>query len=313
MNRRSWWQQALWAGVLGVWVWGWSFPAVADPGKDVWVEAYINTTLAYTGQIFHYSLTAGIKNGTVRLPGAHVVWPGCRLIQYHEADVSDRHEGYRAVQGKYTLMALGLEEIHFPQLTAGFTWPEGTTVTAQTPALALKIASRHPQGLSLRDWRPPRGPAPVWYYAVLVLVLLGLGWLWLDWKHIRRKTERRRPAHLTAYAKLKSLGHSRAVIEGRVDRYFQELSRLLRQYLADRYNLSALETPREEILAVLKVRGVGSHARRLLNSILLQADLVKFAKTWAEFSEIAVAQRRAHLFVDHTRPAETKPKTGKKG
>jgi len=98
-----------------------------------------------------------------------------------------------------------------------------------------------------------------------------------------------------------------------VDKYFQELSRLLRHYLADRFCLSALETPREEIICALREQGVSAHTRRLLNSILLRADLVKFAKTWAEFSQIAVAQRRAHLFVDRTRPAGTKTKAGKKG
>jgi hypothetical protein len=88
---------------------------------------------------------------------------------------------------------------------------------------------------------------------------------------------------------------------------------LLRAYLADQYHLAALETPREEIVCALKERGVAPHTRRLLNSILLQADLVKFAKTWTEFSEIAVAQRRARQFVDRTRPADVKIKIRKKG
>jgi len=291
-------------GIFSAWAWA---------EQDVWVEAFINTTVAYTGQTLHYAMTAGIKNGTVRLPGVHVLWPGCRLIHYQETDVSDRHPGYRALQGQYTLMVLGLDEIRFPVLSAAFTWPEGTTSSAQTLPLVLKVASRNPQGLSLRDWRPPRAPLPIWYYFLPPLALAGIGLLWFDWARTRKKSPRQRPAHVTAYQKLDVLGRSHAVIEGRVDKYFQELSKLLRRYLADRFALSALETPREEIICALKEKGVSAHTRRLLNSILLQADLVKFAKTWAEFSEIAVAQKRAHLFVERTRPAGTKTKTGKKG
>jgi hypothetical protein len=226
--------------------------------------------------------------------------------------VSDRHEGYRARQGIYTLMVLGLDEVRFPPVAVGFAWPEGTTATADTPPLVLKIASRHPQGLSLRDWRPPRAPTVFWHYVLPPLALVVISLLWLDWARGRRKSTRQRPAHLTAYKALETLGHSHVVMEGRIDKYFQELSRLLRQYLADRYRLSALETPRSAMVAALKERGVSPHTRRLLNSILLQADLVKFAKTWTEFSKIAVAQHRARLFVDRTRSVETKIKTGKR-
>ncbi len=280
--------------------------------QDVWVDAAVNTTVVYVGQTFHYTLTAGIKNGTVTLPGARVLWPSCRLLHYQESDVSDRHEGYRAMQGQYTLMALGLRTIEFPPLSVKFAWPEGTTATAQTAVHILKTASRNPQGMALRNPRPPQSSAPVWYFIVLSAVLLIISFLWLDFVRFRKRVPRQRPAHLTAYHKLETLGRSRIVMEGRVDRYFIELSRVLRQYVADRYTLPALEWPRREILQALCERGVSPRVRRWLNSVLIQADLVKFAKTWAEFSTIAVAQRRARLFIDATRPLDKKAKVKKK-
>jgi hypothetical protein len=277
--------------------------------QDVWVEAYVNTTVVYVGQTFRYVVTAGIKNGTVHLPGARVLWPSCRMLNYQEADVSDRHEGYRAQQGQYTLMALGIKKINFPALGIGFTWPEGTTASAQSSALTLNIASRNPQGTSLRNPRGPRAAQPIWYFFLIPVILFILGVVWLDFVSFKHRTLRKRPAHLTAYHKLEALGRSRMALEGRVDHYFMEVSRVLRNYVGERYQISALELPRVEIMAVLKRNQVPPHIRRLLNSILIQADLVKFAKSWAEFSRIAVAQRRARKFIDGTCPVDKKRKT----
>jgi hypothetical protein len=276
--------------------------AAAAPA--VWVEAELNTPAAFLGQPFKLVVTAGARNGEVKLPGADAVLSGCRLKAYREQDVSQRHEGYTARQGVYTLAAFVLDQADLPPLDVRFTWPDGTTSAASTPPLVLKVPSVAPApGFDLRDPRPPLTPPRTWPYALAVPVLLLVWWGFRGRKRRRPRTPVLPAPHLEAFAALEALGKSRVVAEGRVDLYFTELSRVLRRYCSRRYELPALELPRTGIYTALRRLKLPLKACRLINSLLIRADLVKFAKVQVDFPRIAQAQRRAQAFVTLTRPA----------
>lgn len=272
--------------------------------SGVWVEAQVNTAAVGLGETFRLALTAGARNAAVQLPGANQIWSGCRLLHYEEEDVSRRHEGYTARQGRYTLAAFTLERVEVPPLSARFSWPDGTTLTAQSRPLVIKVGSLNPrEGFELREARPPRPPGPFWLYLTLVPVTAGA--IWLVWRRPARgrRAKRLPPPHLEAFQALDVLGKSRVVAEERVDQYFIQLSRVLRRYVWRHYNMPALELPRREIMHALSARRVPVRARRLLNSLLLRADLVKFAQARVDVTHIMQAQRRAHEFIERTRPA----------
>lgn len=284
-----------------------TLPAAAA-GPEVWVEATLTTPAARLGEPFKLVVTAGARNGEVRLPGPDVVLPGCRTTAYREQDVSQRHEGYTARQGVYTLAGFTLDRVELPALDVRFTWPDGATSTASTPPLVLKVPSLSPgTGFDLRDPRPPLYPPRTWPYLTAVAVLLLALWA----VRARKRRHPRAPVlpapHLEAFAALEALGKARVVAEGRVDLYFTELSRILRRYCSRRFGLPALEQPRLWIYTELRRRKLPLKARRLINSLLIRADLVKFAKVQVDFKRIAEAQRRAHAFVTLTRPEPEPP------
>jgi hypothetical protein len=288
-----------------------AFRAAAADLQSVWVETDANTGAVRLGEPFRFVLTAGARNAAVRLPGPDQVWSGCRLLKYTEADVSQRHEGYTARQGQYTLAAFTLDRADIPELIVRFAWPDGTTATARSQVVPIRILSLRPsQGFELRDARPPHEPRPLWPYWFSPLAVLAL--IWLVWRLPRRREQKiiLPPPQVEAFHGLELLNRSRAVAEGRVDHYFTELSRILRRYLGRRYNLPALELPRREIMVVLAARKVPRRARRLMQSLLTRADLVKFAKDSVDFPQIALAQRRAHEVIEQTRP-EPEPPAGK--
>ncbi len=278
--------------------------AATAAAPEVWVEAALTTPAARLGEPFKLVVTAGARNGEVRLPGADAVLPGCRTTAYREQDVSQRHEGYTARQGIYTLAGFALDRVDLPALEVRFTWPDGATTTASTPPLALKVQSVSPDtGFELRDPRPPLSPPRTWPVLAAVAVLTLAVWAVRARKRRRPRVPVLPPPHLEAFAALEALGKARVVAEGRVDLYFTELSRVMRRYCSRRFGLPALEQPRFGIYTELRRRRLPLKACRLINSLLIRADLVKFAKVQVDFKRIAEAQRRAQAFVTLTRPA----------
>jgi hypothetical protein len=296
----------VWVGLaLGPW------PAAAETA-GAWIEATVNTQTVRLGESFRFVVTAGARNAEVRLPGPNAVLPDCRQLAYHEQDVSQRHEGFTARQGVYTLAAFGLDRIELPPLEVRFTSPEGTTTAASTPPLTLRVLSARPGAeFELRDPRPPVVIRP-WGAYLLAALAVGLGaGAWFLTRRRRSRASLLPAPHLEAWQSIDAVGKSRLVAEGRVDLYFTELSRILRRYCSRCFDLPAMELSRREVYRVLRRQGIALKACRLLNSLLIRSDLVKFAKEQVDFPQIARAQQRARDFIQLTRPVSDPAPAGR--
>lgn len=157
--------------------------------------------------------------------------------------------------------------------------------TVTTAELLLKVVSALGEGddqvavegqsalQPSRDWWPPV------LVAFLVLLLL-LGFIW--WRRrpapaVVLPVEVPVPAHVKA---LRALGLlEQPVTEAQVDRFYVEVSRILRVYLEDRFGLHAPTRSTEEFLIELESGdSLGSDHRQSLRNFLQQCDLVKFAR-----------------------------------
>ncbi|MCK5219530.1 hypothetical protein KAR10_08410 [bacterium] len=278
--------------------------------KSFWVDAVVNTQVVSMGEQFRLVLTAGARQACVHLPGKNVVLPGCRVIDYREQDVSSRHEGFIARRGSYYLVAFTIEEVIIPSLPVLFQWPQGNTAVAQSLPLEITVRSMHPKpGLKLRKPRPPRSAGKT-----VSITLLGtslatiLALVIYQFRRRRARPQLQPPAHLTALHQLEALGKSRLAAEGRSKPYFQEFSRILRQYLAVRYQFPAMEWSRLAIIRELEQRKIEAKQREMINRLLREADIVKFARTRltgpTAIAQIARAQVRAREIIERTRKRE---------
>ena len=87
-----------------------------------------------------------------------------------------------------------------------------------------------------------------------------------------------------------------------MDRFYTELSGVVRHYIEDRFGLRAPEQTTEEFLQELTRRLMLVDAQRLaLSHFLEQCDLVKFAKVRPTTHEGGTALRAARTFVEATR------------
>ena len=87
--------------------------------------------------------------------------------------------------------------------------------------------------------------------------------------------------------------------EGLKEYYFQ-LSLILRNYLGKRYNLSLMDKTSYQIELLLGQLNVHQDLQREINWMLNQADLVKFAKSSPDISEVMQSIQRAKEIVTKT-------------
>ncbi|MEL6183868.1 MAG: hypothetical protein AAFU79_04520 [Myxococcota bacterium] len=134
-----------------------------------------------------------------------------------------------------------------------------------------------PEGLLIPDYR----------VAVAAIALVGLllaGVVARSWLKSRGRTTRPvpgpppRPAHEVAFERLEALQASDYLGKGAFNLYYTELSYTLRAYLGARYGFDALERTVDELLEHVQSLSTPGLDRRRLQTLLFEAEQIKFAK-----------------------------------
>ncbi len=90
--------------------------------------------------------------------------------------------------------------------------------------------------------------------------------------------EIRRPAHIIAIEDLNNLKSKQLWQNGEEKQYHTELTKVMRQYVEDRYEVQALEMTTSQLNRSMSEKGIKSGVISRVTDILLIADKVKFAK-----------------------------------
>ena len=163
--------------------------------------------------------------------------------------------------------------------------------------------------------------APIWWWGILRWVLLALaiagigvgGYYLITYLQSRaRKSEDEvlpaeplRPAEEVALEKLDAIREQKIWQTGQVKEYHTQLTDVVREYIARRFEVSSVEQTSDETLRAM--RGLLSDKKELYESLremLTLADLVKFAKWTATPDENEKSLRSAYTFVKETTPIE---------
>lgn len=163
--------------------------------------------------------------------------------------------------------------------------------------------------------------APIWLWGTLRWVLLALaiagigvgGYYLITYLQSRARksedevlpTEPLRPAEEVALEKLDAIREQKIWQTGQVKEYHTQLTDVVREYIARRFEVSSVEQTSDETLRAM--RGLLSDKKELYESLremLTLADLVKFAKWTATPDENEKSLRSAYTFVKETTPVE---------
>ena len=159
--------------------------------------------------------------------------------------------------------------------------------------------------------------APVWWWGIFRWVLLavllagvGVAGYYLITYLQRRKleeagnevvTEPLRPAEEVALEKLDAIKEKKIWQQGQVKEYYTQLTDVVREYIARRFEVSSVEQTSDETLR--DIRPLLSERKDLydqLRKMLTLADLVKFAKWSTTHDENELSLRNAYIFVQET-------------
>ncbi len=168
--------------------------------------------------------------------------------------------------------------------------------------------------------------APIWWWGILRWVLLALavagiatGAYFLA-RYLRKRNaadnnetieeELLRPAEEVAIEKLDKIKEEKIWQQGRQKDYHTELTDVLREYIARRFDISSQEQTSSEILE--DIQPLLKEKKELFTSLkkmLSLADLVKFAKWNAMPDENEQSLRDAYVFVKETTPVKEEEPT----
>ena len=159
--------------------------------------------------------------------------------------------------------------------------------------------------------------APIWWWGIFRWVLLALllagvgvaGYYLITYLQSRKseedgnevKTEPLRPAEEVALEKLDAIKEKKIWQQGQVKEYYTQLTDVVREYIARRFEVSSVEQTSDETLR--DIRPLLNERKDLydqLRKMLTLADLVKFAKWSATPDENELSLRNAYTFVKET-------------
>ncbi|MCQ2325113.1 MAG: hypothetical protein MJZ58_02845 [Paludibacteraceae bacterium] len=163
--------------------------------------------------------------------------------------------------------------------------------------------------------------APIWWWGIFRWVLLALGlaglgvgayFAYRKWGYLLNKqstinnpqsTQPARPCEEVALEKLDIIKAEKVWQTGEVKRYQTQLTDVVREYIAGRFDVSSSEKTSDETLRAMK--GLLSDRKDLydnLKQMLTLADLVKFAKWSTTPDENEQSLSSAYDFVHETTP-----------
>lgn len=164
----------------------------------------------------------------------------------------------------------------------------------------------------------PIQDAPIWWWGIIRWILLGIGVVGLGIgiyylvRYLKRRhngeitdapKEPLRPAEEVALEKLEKIRTEKIWQNGKVKEYHTELTDVVREYIARRFDVKSGEKTSDETLRAMK--SILSEQRELygkLQKMLQLADLVKFAKWTTTPNENESCLLSAYEFVNETTP-----------
>ncbi len=118
------------------------------------------------------------------------------------------------------------------------------------------------------------------------------------------------PPHVTAIRNLEMLHNQKLWQNNKHKFYYTRLTDILREYLDGRYAIGAMEMTSDEIMSALSEAGIPQKYYADLESVLRDADLVKFAKYVPDAEANEKAYYDAYYFIENTKPTEVEATPG---
>ena len=264
---------------------------------------------------------------SVRYPkGVNVKIPslGEKLGEFFIRDISlppPRAEKNEFVQeARYIVTTYIVGDITIPPVTITYTYQDenGKTVEKQLQTDPVTVPVKRTAPKDAEDIKDIKAPVPVkfnwrpyvlWGAVAMVIIALTIAGVYYVKKmrptaQLQAKLKPPQPPHVVALQELDRIEAMKLIEAGEMNRYYDMVTDVLRNYLGARYSFNAMDMTTGEVVSTLMGRLRRLDLKDTVSVMLRESDLVKFARQQSDAG-------KAHELIEETRRVvrETTPMT----
>lgn len=258
-----------------------------------------------------FSLAPG-EEASVSKPGPAPV-PGVEALGEMAFDTLSTDKGTQNLRGRIRLTSFDSGSYVLPPLYVLLARPDGhiDTLEYAGPTLAVNTIPVDTATFQLYDIkgqiRYPLTFKEVMPWIGLALLVAALVWLLIRWIRLRRENRDffgkpvvKDPPHIVALRSLEKTRAQKLWQNGKQKQFYTQVTDALRQYIAERYGVAALEQTSAEMIRDLSGKDIEPALMEKMKDLFSTADFVKFAKHAASDQENENAIPTAIRFVNET-------------
>ena len=239
--------------------------------------------------------------------------PGVEIIKPMQIDTVAATRKAVKVEGKVILTSFDSGSYYLPPLIAMIERESGKvdTLYMEGPTLEVTTVPIDTATYVIKDIKGqikyPIKFKEVVPWVLLALLLSGLIWAIVRWIKMRRANRTflgkpivKDPPHIVALRALDKIRKQKLWQNDKQKQFYTEVTDALRVYIADRFDIVAMERPSREMLSDLKKQDIEPRLYDNMEELFTRADLVKFAKYQASAEENEEVIPDAVRFVNAT-------------
>lgn len=290
-------------------------------------EARIDTNTIRIGEQIRLDLSlSGPSNARVQFPVIGDTLPGLEIVKRDSSDTLRSPDGrtitysQRFYLTRFDTGYIVLEPFLFVVADPTTGAIDSLTTEAQLISVTT-LAVDTTQGI--KDIKPILDVPFTWqdalpYVAIgLAALLIGYGiYRYLKQRKKQPQPEKRIippaiPAHVRAFEELERIAAEKLWQQGKIKEYHTRVTDVLRNYLEERFGIPAPEMTTDELIDRMRRKIRDIRSQELLRSMLVLADLVKFAKAHPLPDEHEQLLRECREFIELNRPVVAEDMTDK--
>ena len=252
------------------------------------------------------------ESAIVSKPGEEPV-PGVEALSELALDTLSTKNGVLDLRGRVILTSFDSGSYVLPPLYVLLARADGTVDTLEYAGPRLEVntfpidtATFQPHDIK-GQIRYPVTFKELLPWIGLVLLIAALVWLLIRWIRMRRQNRTlfgkpvvQDPPHIVALRSLEKTRSQKLWQAGKQKQFYTQVTDALRQYIADRYEVAAMEQTSGEMFRDLADKDIDPAILDKMKDLFTTADFVKFAKHTATDQENENAIPTAIRFVNET-------------
>ncbi len=266
-------------------------------------------------------------DSSVEMPQVEEEWGQFEVVQQTGQDTVRNNDGTATTRKDIVVSLFEPGQYQTPPLVITHHKADNSSEELGAPVIPLKISSVLVEGdETLRDLKPPfdMSVPPIWPYVLAAVALAtvaagGMYWAgrWAYHKWWRKTSGAEaeplppvdlRPPEVIAYAELDRIEALALPARSQFKEHYSLVTECLREYIENRYQISALEQTTDEITASFRgLKTANQEQTRDFIDMFRRSDLVKFARYTPPAPEAGYLVNEARLLVDATTPKPPPP------